>query len=104
MLLHLEHKYDSAQDSSGEMQAHGAGPSDAPATPVSSNATVGIQSSMLLITSHVMVEAPDGALVQARALQDRASSDSIILERLAQSLKLPHTMQSTQITYLYSRL
>ena len=51
------------------------------------------------MTSYVIVEAPDGTSIRARALLDSASSASFVSERLAQSLKLPHTRGVAGLTH-----
>ena len=48
-----------------------------------------LKSNTLLMTCRVMIAAPGGSLVEARALLDNASSASFISERLVQSLSLP---------------
>ena len=98
-LLHLETRSGSTQISTGDPPTHDSRPqSDATETRVLSHATIGIQANMLLMTSYVTVEAPDGTAVRARALLDSASSASFVSERLAQSLKLSRTRQSTHIS------
>ncbi len=89
-LLHVEYKGASQNQT----------PSDTPpvTTPISSNATMGLQSNLLLMTCCVLVEAPDGSTNQARAILDSASSASFISERLAQRLRLPRFNQSTRIS------
>ena len=75
---------------------------DAVATPsttsISTHASMGLQSNLLLMTCSVLVEAPDGSVTQARAILDSASSASFISERLAQSLHLPRSNQNTRIS------
>lgn len=66
--------------------------------PVLSHAAVGLSTSSLLMTCEVMIDAPDGSSVKARALLDSASSASFISESLAQSLSLPHSPQSARIS------
>jgi hypothetical protein len=48
---------------------------------VQSHAATSIKSSLLLMTCRVLVDAPDGTFVEARALLDSASSASFISER-----------------------
>ncbi len=64
----------------------------------SSHAATGIKSNMLLMTCCVQVEAPDGSTMEARAILDSGSSASFISERLAQSLSLSRSNQSTRIS------
>ena len=59
---------------------------------------MGIKSNLLLMTCRVLVKAPDGSSVEARALLDSASSASFISEQVAQSLRLPRSHQSTRIS------
>ena len=95
-LLHVETRSDKVQDSTGDPPPCGPGSRpDASVIPVALNATVGIRSNVLLMTSYVVLEAPNGTSAWARALLDSASSAS---ERLAQALKLPHTSQNTYIS------
>ena len=61
---------------------------------VVSNAAVKLRSSALLMTCNVLVHAPDGSSVGARALIDNASTSSFVSERLTQSLKLPRSHQN----------
>lgn len=58
---------------------------------VPSHPAVKLKSSLLLMTCRVLVSAPDGPTVRARALLDNASSASFILEHQTQSLCLPRT-------------
>ena len=60
---------------------------------VSSNASMGILPEMLLMTCQVLVKAPDGSKVKARALLDSASTSSFISERLVQGLGIPRSRQ-----------
>ena len=80
-------------------------PAPTPPTPPSTNeptvgshAALGLVSTSLLMTCRVTVDAPDGSVVEARALLDSASSASFVSERLAQSLSLPRSPQSTRIS------
>ena len=57
----------------------------------------GSQSSVLLMTCQVVVEALDGHITRARALRDCASSTSFVTERLAQQLQLPRRRQRVQV-------
>ena len=53
---------------------------------VSSNTAIQLKSNSLLMTCRVLVYAPDGTHIEARALLDNASSASFVSERLAQTL------------------
>ena len=66
--------------------------------PVTSHAATGLTSNALLMTCRVLVDAPDGSAVEARAILDSASSASFVSERLTQTLCLPRSHQSTKIT------
>ena len=68
-----------------------------PGDMVTSNTAIEVKSNSLLMTC-VLVNAPDGTSVEARALLDNASSTSFISERLAQSLCLPRANQSAKIS------
>ena len=50
------------------------------------------------MTCRVLVRAPDGTCVEARALLDNASSTSFVSERLSQVLQLPCTSLSLRIS------
>ena len=65
---------------------------------VPSHPAVKLKSSLLLMMCRVLVSAPDGSTVEARALLDNASSASFISERLVQSLCLPRTRQSVRVS------
>ena len=67
-------------------------------TPISAHAVMGIKSDLLLMTCRVVVEAPDGSTVEARAILDSASSASFISERLASNLHLPRSKQNARIS------
>ena len=67
-------------------------------TPMSSNAAMKLQSNTLLMTCRVLITAPDGSSVEARALLDNASSASFISERLVQSLSLPRVSQQIRVS------
>ena len=77
---------------------------------VSSHASSDISRNPLMMTSVVLVQAPDGSTVKARALLDSASSASFISERLVKGLSLPRLHQNTTLVLLvflailYSRL
>lgn len=64
---------------------------------VSANAISGLESSSLLMTCRVVVQAPDGSSIEARALLDSASSASFVSERLAQCLRLPRSRRDAKI-------
>ena len=69
-------------------------PTNAAEQPVVSNTAVGLRSNSLLMTCRVMVSAPDGSSIEARAILDSALSASFISEHLAQSLCLPCCSQT----------
>jgi hypothetical protein len=73
-------------------------PGSQPPTSVSSNAAMKLQSNTLLMTCRVLITAPDGSSVEARALLDNASSASFISDRLVQSLSLPRTSQQIRVS------
>lgn len=93
-LLHVEPPNSTVSKSSPSMK------SAAFHTPsqVTSNAAVKLRSSSLLMTCRVLVTAPDGSSVEARALLDNTSSASFVSERLAQSLHLPRVHQSIRVS------
>ena len=65
---------------------------------VSSRTAAGLSSNTLLMTCRVLVDAPDGSKVEARALLDSASSASFVSERLAQTLCLSRSHQSRKVS------
>ena len=65
---------------------------------ISSNAAANLAQNSLLMTCRVLVEAPDGSTVKARALLDSASSASFVSERLVKGLCLPRYRQNTTIS------
>ena len=65
---------------------------------VTANAAVKLKSSSLLMTCSVLVTAPDGSSVEARAQLDNASSASFVSERLVRSLCLPRVHQSIRVS------
>lgn len=67
-------------------------------TPIPTHVAMGIKSNLLLMTCRVLVKAPNGSSVKPLALLDSASSASFVSERLAQSLHLPRSHQSTCIS------
>ena len=56
---------------------------------VSTSTAVRLKSNLLLMTCRIVVYAPDGSSIEARALLDSASSASFVSERLAQGHCLP---------------
>ena len=67
-------------------------------TRVVSSPAVKLRSSSLLMTSRVLVFAPNGSCVEARALLDNGSTSSFISERLVQSLAIPHSLCSVSVS------
>ena len=65
---------------------------------ISSHTAMELKSNSLLMTCRVLVIAPNGTSVEARALLDNASSASFITERLSQSLCLPRAKQNARIS------
>ena len=65
---------------------------------VSSNIAIQLRSNALMMTSRVLIHAPDGTAVEARALLDNASTASFVSARLAQSLRLPRVSQRARIS------
>ena len=73
-------------------------PAEGSETPIVSNAAVALKSNSLLMTCRVMVSAPNGSSIEARAILDSASSASFVSERLAQSLCLPRSTRNARIS------
>ena len=67
-------------------------------TRVVSSPAVKLKSSSLLMTSRVLVFAPDGSCVEARALLDNGSTSSFVSERLVQSLAIPRSLCSVSVS------
>ena len=67
------------------------------ATDLPSYTAARVKSDVLLMTSRVLITAPDGSTVEARALLDNASSASFISERLVNSLSLPRLSQDIRV-------
>ena len=67
-------------------------------SPVSSNTATGLTPRSLLMTCRVLIHAPNGSSVEARALLDNASSASFVTERLAQNLCLPRSSKHVSIS------
>ena len=65
---------------------------------VSNAATGGIKSNRLLMTCRVLIDAPDGSSVEARAILDSASSVSFVSERISQSWSLPCSHRNARIS------
>lgn len=93
-LLHIEAKEENPSPVQGPPNL----PNLSTTTPIPTHAAMGIKSNLLLMTCRVLVNAPDGSSVEARALLDSASSTSFVSERLAQGLRLPRSHQSTRIS------
>ena len=87
-LLHLDPKDDESSDTGTTNTTQS----------VVSHTAAGLSFKSLLMTCRVLVEAPDGSSVEARAILDPASSASFVSERLAQSLFLPRSRQGVQIS------
>ena len=88
ILLHLEHK-DTASTSTGTTSTSQS---------VVSYTATGLSSKSLLIICLVLVDAPEGSSIKARAILDSASSASFVSERLSQSLRVPCSQQGVQIS------
>ena len=72
-------------------------PNTEPVAAASNAATTKISSNVLLMTCRVLVIAPDGSTVNARALLDSGSTVSFVSEQLAQTLRLPRSQQQATI-------
>ena len=53
------------------------------AQPITSNAAAGLMSESLLMTCCILVDAPDGSSVEARAILESASSASFVSKHLS---------------------
>lgn len=91
-LLHID---GSSRPSSSQTQPPN---SDGKPPIVTSNAATDITRNSLLMTCRVMVKAPDGSTVRARALLDSASSASFVSDRLVKSMCLPRIHQNITIS------
>ena len=93
-LLHVETQGDSSTRPSVSTEP----PNSNDPTRIASHTAVRLKSSSLLMTCRVLVNAPDGSTIEARALLDNASSTSFVSERLAQSLCLPRANQNVRVS------
>ena len=91
-LLHIDNSHASSTHPSTSSTPE----SRIPLIPANTASSLGQNS--LLMTCRILVEAPDGSTVNARALLDSASSSSFISERLVKGLCLPRTHQNTTIS------
>ena len=66
--------------------------------PVASHTASGLGKSLLLMTCQLLVESPEGHMIQVRALLDSASSASFLFERLAQTLRLNRSTCNVRIS------
>ena len=66
-------------------------------TDVPSHAAATVSANSLLMTCQIMVVSADGSSRKARALLDSGSSASFVSDRLARSLNLPRSRQSTRL-------
>ena len=80
-LLHMESQRDSPTRPSTSTES----PESNDTTRIASHTAVRLKSSSLLMTCRVLVSAPDGSTIEARALLDNASSTSFVSERLVQT-------------------
>ena len=93
-LLHSE-----SRNSAESNLAPSVGPNTSPTQPcVTSNIAMKLRSSSLLMTCRVLVDAPDGMPMEARALPDNASSALFISECLVQSLDLLRVHQNVCVS------
>ena len=76
----------------------GVTPSEPSASSVTSNAALGLDKNLLLMTCRLIVELPEGMSVEIHGVLDSASSTSFISERLAQVLKLNRSSYGAQIS------
>ena len=93
-LLHIEVQGDANSASPPQPPR----PSEPPPTQIVSSAAVKVRSSSLLMTCRVLVFAPDGSTIEARALLDNRSTSSFVSERLIQSLRLPRSQRSVHVS------
>ena len=79
-LLHVESRSENSRvnDHSNESQPI--------VNPVMSHAVTALKTNALLMTCKLLIEAPNGSLVEARGILDSASSASFVSERIVQSL------------------
>jgi hypothetical protein len=85
-LLHFESEQSSPSSTGTSVQ------------PVTSNAAAGLTSNSLLMTCRVLIDAPGGSSIEARALLDSASSASFVSERLTRTLCLSRSHRNTKIS------
>ena len=98
----FHHTYRPQNNSSSSQQSVSSTPSNVqpsntePVTSASNAVTTRISSNVLLITC-VLVIAPDGSSVNARALLDSGSTITFISERVAQALRFSRSQQQATI-------
>ena len=98
----FHHTYRPQNNSSSSQQSVSSTPSNVqpsntePVTSASNAVTTRISSNVLLITC-VLVIAPDGSSVNARALLDSGSTVTFISERVAQALRFSRSQQQATI-------
>ena len=92
-LLHIEVQGDASSVSPQPPRPSGPSP-----TQTVSSAAVKVSSSSLLMTCRVLVFAPDGSTIEARALLDNGSTSSFVSEHLVQSLRLPRSQRSVCVS------
>ena len=73
-------------------------------TPVGSHAVTRLKSDVLLMTCRVLITAPDGSTVEARALLDNTSSASLISEQLIYLTNPPYSLSLASNSHLSSPL
>ena len=86
-LLHIESRSESPVTTSSTI-----------VNPVVSHAATELNSSILLMTCKVLVEAPDGSMVETRGILDSASTASFVSERIVQSLGMPRSSCKARIS------
>lgn len=65
---------------------------------VLANAAIRLRSSLLLMICRVLITAPNGLSMEAKALLDNASSASFVTQCFAQSLSLPLSRQTVHVS------
>ena len=87
-LLHLESKEESSNLPSTDLSVKS----------IACNAAADLNSNLLLMTCRILVDAPDGLSIEARAVLDFASSASFVSEYLVQTLCLPRSYRGAKIS------
>ena len=89
-LLHVEGKSEFVRDTPLSAPS--------PVDVVTSHAAMTLKTNALLVTCKLYIEAPNGSMIEARALLDSASSVSFVSEHIVQTLRLTRSRCRTKFS------